>query len=712
MPPDRARARDFLSRVQRVPYHNEQDVCEDFVAPLLALLGYRNSQSERQIGRQIQLPIAFTQLGRTRHRHIRPDYVISVRNTPRFVLDAKAPSTNLDLAQHIDQVRSYALHHLVRSPYFVLTNATRTVIYKTDVPKPLLDLNISEFSESYDQIYRLLSVDSVLQDALNVLTRAYSAWCEFGALLNGLEFDYLVQFDLEALKAPVEHLAFLYINSKTVHIHGFAWESDRVDVLNKVLDMLTWTSFEVQRRTDEAIIRHCSATTESLLEKRIGSAKHSSSHEVHTRALKRVRAERTAWFGHLDLDDFNRYTSFRSLNEYLGINPYAFAYQLKALTVEVEKNKDQFGAEGALRAQYLLALVRWDFDRCQDRLKTLANLRPDEICWAYFRATSMAFDGKHDEAVALFQELLNDAQMRLSETQALDMTSIIRMIIGFIFAEYTMIRRPLLLLYRNNTSELKRRIHVAMRAIHCALPLAGENMRAVNSYKLGIVLDHFGLSDEALLYLDEARAAGVNEASEAFELCEYSNWAARAIGDDDSSMMEPVNSVSGVPLGDPRRLWREFICQGKEIDFSDLEEFECLAATDAPTDEIDDDEIRKMLRSDDAKEVWHGIEAGSSRDLEGMDDELHRIIVEGKAPELVNVAIQHVRRSNDAIEATLCNLLGHADWTYRFNAASVLGRLNCISAHDKMKKCLDVETNEHVREELKTAIRKLTEDGE
>jgi hypothetical protein len=68
----------------------EQDVREDFIKPLLELLGYR-SGTENAIERNVSLKVSYVKIG-TKKINIStfPDYVLSVASVRKWVIDSKA----------------------------------------------------------------------------------------------------------------------------------------------------------------------------------------------------------------------------------------------------------------------------------------------------------------------------------------------------------------------------------------------------------------------------------------------------------------------------------------------------------------------------------------------------------------------------------------------------------------------------------------------
>ncbi len=100
----------------------------------------------------------------------KPDYVLTYRSKPRWVLDAKNPDE--DLTRWVPQCSGYCLRlnqafrHENPVRWFVLTNGIQTRVYEWDHGEPLLTLGFGEFSSgnpSYEQLRRLLAAGSMVE---------------------------------------------------------------------------------------------------------------------------------------------------------------------------------------------------------------------------------------------------------------------------------------------------------------------------------------------------------------------------------------------------------------------------------------------------------------------------------------------------------------------------------------------------------------------
>lgn len=137
---------------------NEASVERNMLDRLLSELGYRDSQIATKKS------IDEITVGQGRRRvPFRPDYVMSYRRTPRWVLDAK--STTEDIDKWVSQCQSYCLALNSRQSsnpvkYFMLSNGLRTKVFRWDNEIPLLELDFQDFnpgSKKWESLKRMLA---------------------------------------------------------------------------------------------------------------------------------------------------------------------------------------------------------------------------------------------------------------------------------------------------------------------------------------------------------------------------------------------------------------------------------------------------------------------------------------------------------------------------------------------------------------------------
>jgi len=140
--------------------HNEASVETFFVNRLLVKgLGYRDSQiqTKKSIS-ELAIPKGSSKV------KYKPDYVLTYRNKPKWVLDAKSTEELLD--KWVEQCSGYCLllnqQFSDENPveFFVLTNGILTRVYRWDVGTPSLELGFVDFNignPKYEQLRSVLS---------------------------------------------------------------------------------------------------------------------------------------------------------------------------------------------------------------------------------------------------------------------------------------------------------------------------------------------------------------------------------------------------------------------------------------------------------------------------------------------------------------------------------------------------------------------------
>ena len=149
----------------RADLSNEATVEAFFANRLLKDLGYRDAQvqTKKSIG---ELTVS---LGGSKSVKYKPDYVLTYRKKPLWVMDAK--STTERPEDWTPQCSGYCLAlnqsftdaNPVR--HFVLTNGISTFVYEWDRKAPVLELAFRDFqtgNPKYEQLRGLLAADRVL----------------------------------------------------------------------------------------------------------------------------------------------------------------------------------------------------------------------------------------------------------------------------------------------------------------------------------------------------------------------------------------------------------------------------------------------------------------------------------------------------------------------------------------------------------------------
>ena len=145
---------------------NEASVESFFVLRMLADLGYEDCDIKTK---QSIDEVSVSRGGRTRREPYKPDYVIDVGGRPRWVIDAK--STTEDIEDFTYQGAGYALginRRFQDSPvrFYMLTNGLLTRVYRWDQDYAVLSLRFSDFADGntrYRSLRQLLGAPTVRQ---------------------------------------------------------------------------------------------------------------------------------------------------------------------------------------------------------------------------------------------------------------------------------------------------------------------------------------------------------------------------------------------------------------------------------------------------------------------------------------------------------------------------------------------------------------------
>jgi len=163
----------------QVGLRNEDDVREEFVTPLLRLLGYQHTLGD--ILRAEALSTSYRS-GTKRKEYIVPDYIARTELGSHLVVDAKGPGSTPEEAlrmvldpQYVGQVHSYAAHREVRAPRFAVINGKYVAVYETDSSSsdPLLLVAQAELP---DRIKELQSAIGKQATARELARRIQPSW--------------------------------------------------------------------------------------------------------------------------------------------------------------------------------------------------------------------------------------------------------------------------------------------------------------------------------------------------------------------------------------------------------------------------------------------------------------------------------------------------------------------------------------------------------
>jgi hypothetical protein len=151
---------DFDFNLLDDPEFQEDSVRDELIVPLLAALGYSASPPYRII-RSRKLDHPYVYFGTVKKGiSIIPDYLLERDGEYAWVLDAKAPSENIDVGKNVEQAYSYAMHRDIRVPLYGLCNGRKLVVFDVRVGPPIIDVPLREIEAIWPKVLGLLGCRS------------------------------------------------------------------------------------------------------------------------------------------------------------------------------------------------------------------------------------------------------------------------------------------------------------------------------------------------------------------------------------------------------------------------------------------------------------------------------------------------------------------------------------------------------------------------
>lgn len=148
---------EFNFSILNDPEFKEDSVREELIVPLIKALGYSPSGDSRVI-RSKALIHPYVAIGSQQRKiSIVPDYVFMSNGKPLWILDAKSPTEDVFKSSHVEQAYSYAIHPEIRAELYALCNGHEFVLYEVRKFDPILRFKLSEISNSWERLYRILN---------------------------------------------------------------------------------------------------------------------------------------------------------------------------------------------------------------------------------------------------------------------------------------------------------------------------------------------------------------------------------------------------------------------------------------------------------------------------------------------------------------------------------------------------------------------------
>ena len=159
--------REFINYWKNIDFSmcNESDVREDFIAPLLNLLGYsKNTINNIVREKTLQLTEPLQRLGRKR---VQIDYVPTIRLKAFWILEAKPGNIKEMDVGDLLQAYLYATHPEIQAQYIVLCNGWTLMIYDVfqveDWKNPIFKITQDDCQDNFYELREILSAKTMLE---------------------------------------------------------------------------------------------------------------------------------------------------------------------------------------------------------------------------------------------------------------------------------------------------------------------------------------------------------------------------------------------------------------------------------------------------------------------------------------------------------------------------------------------------------------------
>jgi hypothetical protein len=215
--------------------HDEQSIREQWIYPLLGLLGYGlGTGNPVDIPFKVSLrPPVTRALGSTRWEI---DYRPTVHGVGLWIIEAKRPDEDLFSDLHLSQAWGYATHSKVDVPFMMLANGLRLCVFdltKEDWEDPIIDLQQLELPARFSELDAALGARQVAEFVRRRQLRHLRT-----ALLAQLDEDALEQTISDVAAIVEEARPAVQANRNTVYMEAF--EQGREDWDRTAREMGVW----------------------------------------------------------------------------------------------------------------------------------------------------------------------------------------------------------------------------------------------------------------------------------------------------------------------------------------------------------------------------------------------------------------------------------------------------------------------------------------
>lgn len=183
--------------------YNESDVREEFIAPLLNILGYsKNTVNDIVREKTLQLTEPFQRLGRKR---VQIDYMPTIRLKSFWILEAKPGNIKVMNEGDLLQAYLYATHPEIQAQYIVLCNGWSLQVY--DVHQingwniPIYRINHANCQDNFVELKNLLAAKTMLESRRKKLLQQIKNTFEVELDIN--QWNMFVS-EFNKMKSPLE----------------------------------------------------------------------------------------------------------------------------------------------------------------------------------------------------------------------------------------------------------------------------------------------------------------------------------------------------------------------------------------------------------------------------------------------------------------------------------------------------------------------------